>query len=126
MRARLEHQNRPYLQRHWADIRGEFHHVDRTRTLDQISVVTLPEPHDDYHPLAQPQTSVHLAVVAIAGLAVLPLSIIWPPAFCLFGWIPPAFGMLFVWHLQREFNRAVGRAPLMSGPGRFRQQRPPS
>jgi hypothetical protein len=109
MRAGLEHQDRPDLQRHWADIGGEFHHVDRTSTLDQIIVVTLPEPHDHYHPLARPQTSVHLAVVAIAGLAVFPLSIIWPPAFFLFGWIPPAFRMLFVWYLQSEFNRAVGR-----------------
>jgi hypothetical protein len=126
MRARLEHQNRPYLQRHWADIGGEFHHVDRTRTLDQISVVTAPEPHDHYHPLAQPQISVHLAVVAIAGLAVLPLSIIWPPAFFLFGWIPPAFGCSSCGTSSANSTAPRAEHPFMSGPGRFRQQRPPS
>jgi hypothetical protein len=47
MRARLEHQDRPYLQRLWADIGGEFHHVDRTRPLDR----SLSSPHPNPRPL---------------------------------------------------------------------------
>ena len=59
-------------------------------------------------PTAHPKTAVGLAITAAAGLVLFATSIVFPPAFFLFGWIPPAFGMALVWYEQRQFNRAVG------------------
>jgi hypothetical protein len=59
VRARREHQDRPDLERHGADIGGELHHVDRTRTLDQIIVGTMLELHHRQHPLSPPRSHHH-------------------------------------------------------------------
>jgi hypothetical protein len=44
---------------------------------------------------------------AAAGLVLFATSIVFPPGFFLFGWIPPAFGMALVWYEQRQFNQAA-------------------
>jgi hypothetical protein len=44
-----------------------------------------------------PETALGLAVTATAGLVLFATSIVFPPGFFLFGWIPPAFGMALVW-----------------------------
>ena len=46
--------------------------------------------------------------VTAAGLVLFATSIVFPPGFFLFGWIPPAFGMALVWYEQRQFNQATG------------------
>jgi hypothetical protein len=71
-----------------------------------------------------PETALGLAVTATAGLVLFATSIVFPPGFFLFGWIPPAFGMAFVWYEQQQFNRATSaeaaRGPI-SGPSSRRR-----
>ena len=56
---------------------------------------------------------VTIAVVSLGGwfllygLVLFATSIVFPPGFFLFGWIPPAFGMALVWYEQRQFNQAA-------------------
>ena len=70
-----------------------------------------------------PKTALGLAVTATAGLVLFATSIVFPPGFFLFGWIPPAFGMALVWYEQRQFNRVAGtEAVRWPGPSSSSQQ----
>ena len=59
-------------------------------------------------PTARPQPALGLAVTAAVGLVLFATSTVFPAGFFLFGWIPIAFGMAFVYYEQREFNRSIG------------------
>jgi hypothetical protein len=87
----------------WAVIVAPFRSVYRT-----TEAVATAQRRSGLGPTAQPKIAVGLAVTAIAGLVLFATSIVFPPGFFLFGWIPPAFGMTFVWYEQRQFNRVAG------------------
>lgn len=87
----------------WAVIVAPFRSV-----YDTTEAIAAAQRRTGVEPTAQPKTAVGLAVTAAAGLVLFATSIVFPPGFFLFGWIPPAFGMALVWYEQRQFNRAAG------------------
>jgi hypothetical protein len=68
MRTRREPEDRPDLGRYWADVGGELHHVDRTRTLDRNIAGTLLERHDQQHRLPPPPSHPRVAKPRMAVL----------------------------------------------------------
>jgi len=86
----------------WAVIVAPFRSVYGT-----TAAIAAAQRRASLEPAAQPKTAVGLAVTAAAGLVLFATSIVFPPGFFLFGWIPPAFGMALVWYEQRQFNRAA-------------------
>jgi hypothetical protein len=87
----------------WAVIVAPFRSV-----YDTTEAVAAAQRRTGVKPTAQPKTAVGLAITAAAGLVLFATSIVFPPSFFLFGWIPPTFGMALVWYEQRQFNRAAG------------------
>ena len=87
----------------WTVIVAPFRSV-----YDTTEAIAAAQRRTGLEPTAHPKTAVGLAITAAAGLVLFATSIVFPPSFFLFGWIPPAFGMALVWYEQRQFNLAVG------------------
>jgi hypothetical protein len=87
----------------WAVIVAPFRSV-----YDTTAAVAAAQRRTGLAPAAHPKTAVGLAITAAAGLVLFATSIVFPPGFFLFGWIPPVFGMALVWYEQQQFNRVVG------------------
>lgn len=87
----------------WAVIVAPFRSVYGT-----TAAVAAAQRRAGLEPTADPRTAVGLAITAAVGLVLFATSTVFPPGFFLFGWIPPAFGMAFVWYEQAQVNRAAG------------------
>ena len=84
----------------WVGIVFPFRSVEAT-TADVVAA----QREAGLSPTMRTQVPLRIAIVATIGLALFALSAAFPPAFFLFGWTPIAFGMVFVWYVQRELNR---------------------
>jgi hypothetical protein len=64
---------------------------------------------------ARPDVAVWLAAVAAVGMVGFFFSVWIPAFFFVFGGLPIAFGMAFVWYVQRELNRALASVATAAG-----------
>lgn len=74
---------------------------------DTTRAIASAQRHVGLEPTVTDRTALRLAAIASAGLLLFGTSIWFAPGVLIFGWIPPVFGVAFIWYEQREFNRAT-------------------
>jgi hypothetical protein len=84
----------------WVGVVFPFRSVEAT-TTDIVAA----QREAGLSPTMRTEVPLRISIAATIGLALFALSSAFPPAFFLLGWTPIAFGMLFVWYIQRELNR---------------------